>query len=140
MIRYSLRCTKSHDFESWFQSASGFDALVDAGQIACPQCGDTGITKTLMTPAVRPARSAAKPSLTTPQTESEAAMANLRAQIEANSDYVGLNFAAEARLMHEGSIEQRAIYGEAKPEEALALLQDGVPVAPLPFTPRRKVN
>lgn len=140
MIRYSLRCAKSHDFESWFQSASGYDALVTAGQIACPECGDTSIQKTLMAPAVRPARSAAKPSLTAPQTEAEAAMATLRAQIEANSDYVGLNFAAEARLMHEGSIKQRPIYGEAKPEEAIALLQDGVPVAPLPFMPRRKVN
>ena len=143
MIRYSLRCSRSHDFESWFQSASGFDTLSAANQIACPLCGDTSIEKTLMAPTVRPARNAgeaSKPSLTQPQTEIEAALAEMRRKIEANSDYVGLNFAAEARRMHEGSIDARAIYGEAKPEEARALIEDGIPVAPLPFMPPRKAN
>jgi hypothetical protein len=141
MIRYSLRCAQSHDFDSWFQSASGFDTLLTAGQLACPVCGDAGIEKTLMTPSVRPARKAGQPvKLSEPQTEAEAAMAQMRAHIEANSDYVGVNFAAEARRMHEGEIDQRSIYGEAKPEEALALLEDGVQVAPLPFMPSRKAN
>jgi hypothetical protein len=94
-----------------------------------------------MAPAVRPARNAGEPAkLSEPQTEAEQAMAQMRAHIEANSDYVGVNFAAEARRMHEGEIDQRSIYGEAKPEEALALLEDGVPVAPLPFMPTRKAN
>ena len=140
MIRYSLRCSQTHDFESWFQSASGFDALLGAGQISCPLCGDTRVEKTLMAPAVRPAGRSEKPSLSAPQTEVEAALAEMRRKIEANSDYVGLNFAAEARRMHEGSSEPRAIYGEAKPEEARALIEDGIPVAPLPFMPARKAN
>lgn len=143
MIRYSLRCTNAHDFDSWFQSASGFDSLLAAGQIACPTCGDSHVSKTLMAPAVRPARKAgdpAKPSLSEPQTEQEAALAAMRAHIEANSDYVGVNFVAEARRMHEGHIDQRSIYGEAKPEEAIALLEEGIPVAPLPFMPNRKTN
>ena len=143
MIRYSLRCTKAHDFESWFQSASGYDALLAAGQIACPICGDRGIEKTLMAPAVRPARAAGganTPSLTEPQSDVEAALAEMRRQVEANSEYVGLNFVAEARRMHEGSIDPRAIYGEAKAEEARALIEDGIPVAPLPFMPARKAN
>lgn len=143
MIRYSLRCRRSHDFESWFQSASGFDRLRGANQIACPLCGDTGVEKTLMAPAVRPARKekeSSTPRLTQPQTEIEAALAEMRRQVEANSDYVGLNFASEARRMHEGSVEARAIYGEAKAEEARALIEDGIPVAPLPFMPARKAN
>ncbi|MFC3179688.1 DUF1178 family protein [Cypionkella sinensis] len=142
MIRYNLRCSKDHGFESWFQSAEAYETLLSAAQIACPVCGDSSIEKTLMAPAVRPARKAgeAKPKLSEPTSEIEAAMAELRRQVEANSDYVGLNFAAEARRMHEGEIDQRAIYGEAKPEDARALLEDGVPVAPLPFMPRRKAN
>ena len=70
----------------------------------------------------------------------EAAFAEMRRQVEAHSDYVGLNFVAEARRMHEGQIDERAIYGEAKPDEARALLADGVPVAALPFRPKRKAN
>ena len=144
MIRYALQCSKSHDFDSWFQSADAYDALRKAGHVGCPICGDTSIEKTLMAPAVRPARKAGdgpnKPSLTEPQTEIEAAMAELRRQVEANSEYVGLNFAAEARRMHDGDIDQRAIYGEAKADEARALIEDGVPVAPLPFMPPRKAN
>lgn len=142
MIRYNLRCSKDHGFESWFQSAEAYETLRAAAQIACPVCGDSSIEKTLMAPTVRPARKAgeAKPKLSEPTSEIEAAMAELRRQVEANSDYVGLNFAAEARRMHEGAIDPRAIYGEAKPEDARALLEDGVPVAPLPFLPRRKAN
>ena len=94
-----------------------------------------------MAPAVRPARRAGeKPKLQAPQNDVEAAMAEMRRQIEANSDYVGMNFASEARAMHEGKIDERSIYGEAKPEEARALLEEGIPVAPLPFMPKRQTN
>jgi hypothetical protein len=94
-----------------------------------------------MAPAVRPARKAGdKPKLKEPASDLEAAMAEMRRQIEANSDYVGLNFAAEARRMHEGEIDERAIHGEAKAEDARALLEDGIPVAPLPFLPKRQAN
>ena len=144
MISYSLRCSKSHGFDSWFQSAAAYESLSSAGRISCPICGDSTIEKTLMAPAVRPARKAgeaqAKPKLSEPTSELEAAMAALRRQVEANSEYVGLNFATEARRMHDGEIDPRAIYGEAKPAEARALIEDGVPVAPLPFMPPRKAN
>ena len=144
MIHYSLRCSNSHGFDSWFQSADGYETLLGAGQIGCPICGDTAIEKTLMAPAVRPARKAGeapvKPSLSEPASDIEAALAELRRQVEANSEYVGLNFAAEARRMHDGDIDQRAIYGEAKAADARALIEDGVPVAPLPFMPPRKAN
>ena len=144
MIQYSLRCGNAHGFDSWFQSAAAYDSLLRAGQIGCPLCGDAKVEKTLMAPAVRPARKAGEPAvrpkLSEPKTELEAAMAELRRQVEENSEYVGLNFAAEARRMHDGDIDQRAIYGEAKADEARALIEDGVPVAPLPFMPPRKAN
>ena len=70
----------------------------------------------------------------------EQALAELRRQVEENSDYVGLNFAKEARAMHDGDAPARAIHGEAKPDEARKMLEDGLPVMPLPFVPRRKTN
>ena len=144
MIRYALRCPKAHDFDSWFQSAEAFAALQSAGHLACPICGAAQIEKTLMAPAVRPARHAGKgpkkPALTEPANDLEAAFAEMRRTVEANSEYVGVNFVAEARRMHEGATDERSIYGEAKPDEARALLEDGIPVAALPFMPARKVN
>lgn len=146
MIKYALKCAGSHEFESWFQSAAAFDALLAQGHVGCPICGETKVEKLLMAPAVRPARKAAPPqpdgapNLTKPETEIETALATMRAQIEANSDYVGVNFVSEARKMHSGEAPERSIYGEAKPEEARKLLEDGIPVAPLPFLPKRKAN
>lgn len=141
MIRYDLKCSQGHDFDGWFQSAGAFDALRKAGHVGCTICGDLAVEKSIMAPAVRPARKAGeKPNLKEPQNDMEAAFAELRARIEANSDYVGLNFAAEARAMHEGQIDERSIYGEAKAEDARALVEDGIPVAPLPFLPKRQAN
>jgi hypothetical protein len=156
MIRYALTCANDHGFESWFQSAEAFDRLAAGGHVACAVCGSTEVAKTLMAPAVRPARRAeaaglaaaaeagleAPPSgpLSGPRTPAEEALAALRRQVEANSDYVGLNFAAEARAMHEGTIPERSIYGEARAEEAKRLIEEGIPVAPLPFLPARKAN
>ena len=141
MIRYDLKCPKGHEFDGWYQSADAFDRLSKAGHVTCTICGAADVEKRIMAPAVRPARMAGeKPKLKEPKNDVEAAFAELRAQIEANSDYVGLNFAAEARAMHEGKIDERSIYGEAKPDEARALLEDGIPVAPLPFLPKRQAN
>lgn len=141
MIRYDLKCSKGHDFDGWFQSAEAFESLRRAGHVTCILCGTAEVEKRVMAPAVRPARAVGeKPKLKEPQNDLEAAFAEMRAQIEANSDYVGLNFAAEARAMYEGTIDERSIYGEAKPDEARALLDDGIPVAPLPFMPKRQAN
>jgi len=142
MIRYTLRCDQDHGFDSWFQSAAAFEALAAGDHLSCPICGSRAVTKGLMAPAVRPARSAtaARTELSQPQSEVEAAMALMRRRVEETSDYVGMNFVTEARRMHEGDAPERPIYGEAKVAEAQALLDDGVPVAPLPFMPRRKTN
>jgi hypothetical protein len=144
MIRFSLRCANGHSFDSWFRSGEAFDTLVAAGQVACMDCGETKVEKSLMAPFVT--EKAARPTpdmpgpLTSPQSERDKAIAALKAKVEATSDYVGLSFAAEARAMHLGEKPERAIYGEARPDEARKLIEDGIPVAPLPFTPTRKAN
>lgn len=141
MIRFSLKCPSDHDFESWFQSGAAYDALHAAGHVTCPVCGSASVEKSLMAPSVRPARSAAaRPDLTTPATDAEKMLADLRRKVEENSEYVGLDFVTEARRMHQGEAPERAIYGEARIEEAKKLLDDGVPVAPLPFMPQRRTN
>jgi hypothetical protein len=136
MIRYTLKCAADHEFESWFPSAAGFDSLKAAGHVTCPTCGTGSVEKALMAPRVAQGQG----DLTTPQSDAEKALADLRRKVEENSEYVGVNFVAEARKMHEGTAPERSIYGEAKPAEAIKLLEDGVRVAPLPFMPVRKAN
>ncbi|WP_324753595.1 DUF1178 family protein [Roseovarius sp. Pro17] len=146
MIKFSLKCAQDHRFDSWFQSAHAFDTLAARGMVGCAVCGDTDIEKTIMAPSVqsgraRPAlRESAKGQLSAPASPAEQALAEMRRKIEATSEYVGTDFAHEAREMHEGASPTRPIHGEARPAEARKLLEDGVPIMPLPFRPARKVN
>ena len=137
MIRYALTCTKDHAFDSWFQSADAFDKLLSTGMITCAVCGSDEVKKSIMAPRVR--TSDDKP-LSAPASPAEQALKELRAKVEANSEHVGTDFAKEARAMHEGLSPERSIYGEAKIQDAKALIDDGIPVVPLPFGPIRKTN
>jgi hypothetical protein len=147
MIQFSLKCAEDHRFDSWFQSAEAFEKLQARGMVTCAVCGSGDVEKALMAPRVRAGRKAAveasRPeggALSKPASPAEQAMTELRRKIEENSEYVGSNFAREARDMHDGVTPERAIYGEARPEEARKLLDEGVPVTPLPFIPGRKSN
>ena len=153
MIEFTLTCDKGHRFDSWFQSASAFDKLHGAGHVTCAVCGSSDVAKALMAPRVQASRASAetpneatpdnppsKGPLSAPTNDAAKAMAELRRKVEDNSDYVGLNFAREARDIHDGTAPERPIYGEAKPDEARKLIEDGIPVTPLPFIPGRKSN
>lgn len=148
MIRYSLKCPDGHRFESWFQNADAFGALRAAGQLTCAVCGDPGVEKDLMSPGIQqgsPASApvtepAARPDLSQPGSEFEKALAAWRKHVETHSEYVGVQFASEVRRIHDGEAPERLIHGEARPEEAKKLIEDGLPIAPLPFLPSRKVN
>lgn len=134
MIRFHLKCDQNHEFESWFQSGDAFDKLTASGLINCTSCGSTAVTKSIMAPAVSTSSEIRAPKPT------DTAIAALRAKVEANSDYVGSSFVKEARAMHDGIKPERAIYGEAKWDEAKKLFDDGIHVVPLPFIPRKKIN
>ncbi len=149
MIRYALKCSKDHGFESWFRSAEAFESLAAAGQLECPSCGDREVHKALMAPRVAAAGQEDAVQAGTPEPvavgsampeEVRRAIEKLRAEVETHSDYVGRSFASEARAMHGGEKPSRAIHGEARPEEARALVRDGIPVLPLPFRDRRGTN
>jgi hypothetical protein len=158
MIRYALKCPQGHGFESWFAASAAYERLRVAGHVTCPVCGSAEVDKALMAPQLAPERVGA---MVQPQPAGAAqeaapaadadtmpvvsdpravAIARLRAEVEKNSEYVGGRFAQEARRIHTGDAPERTIHGEARPDEARALIEEGVPIAPLPFATGRKVN
>src|SRR5438105_15928450 len=98
MILFTLRCPSGHEFEGWFRDGKGFEAQQKAGEIACPQCGDSQIEKALMAPHIGRARDKTPIS----PAQMRAALTELRRQAETNCDYGGARFAAEARRLHSG--------------------------------------
>jgi hypothetical protein len=144
MIQFTLKCTNDHQFDSWFQSGSAFDKLLAAGMVNCSVCGSPEVSKAMMAPRVSKAEKGdagpKTPKLSAPASPAEQALAELKKYVEKNSDYVGTNFATEARAIHSGDAPQRPIWGETRGDEAKKLVEEGVPIAPLPFTPTRKSN
>lgn len=141
MIQYALKCEDGHAFESWFKSAAAFDTLASSGHLSCAVCGSDRVSKAVMAPRVvsRSGEQAA-PALKEPGDGTQAALEDFRRKVEENSDYVGDRFAAEARAMHLGERPERSIYGEARLDQARELIEDGVPLMPLPFTPKKKLS
>jgi hypothetical protein len=152
MIRYSLRCEHDHAFESWFQDSSAYDTQVKRRLVSCPVCGSHRIEKAIMAPRIvgKKGRESSAPAPAPPETgaaatstpllmaqerELRAKLKELRDHIVKNADNVGESFPNEARKMHYGEIEHRPIYGEASPDEAQALIEEGVEVSPLPVLP-----
>ena len=152
MIKYSLICSDGHRFESWFASADAYETLKGSGMVNCAVCGAAKVEKAMMAPSVRPGQNRGSEAtdqpvkpvpdrpLSVPATPAEQALAELRRRVETESHYVGRDFAREARAIHDGDAPQRSIHGEANAQEARSLIEDGVPVMPLPFAPRRKTN
>lgn len=137
MIRFSLTCEQSHDFEGWFRSNDDFDGQCKRGLVACPVCGSHKVEKALMAPAVASGRKREKIALAMNE-QQRAAMAQLKElsdKIRENADYVGDKFAEEARKIHFGETDPRGIYGEATPDEAKSLAEDGVAFMPIPVLP-----
>jgi len=153
MIRYNLRCDGGHAFESWFQSSSAYESQEKRELVSCPACGSVKVERAIMAPqivskkrgdAAAPSPAAAPPEAAAPastplmmaqERELRAKLKELRDHIVKNADNVGERFPNEARKMHYGDIEHRPIYGEASPEEARSLIDEGVEVSPLPVLP-----
>jgi len=157
MILYELKCPADHRFEGWFRNSDTYDMQAANGEIACPICGETLITKAPMAPHVARGREAtpqaamasgdgpegatpaAARSATLPQTTANVdpiqILRAIRRHIEANFIPVGTNFAEEARKIHYGEAEHRAIYGDATAEEAEALADEGIDIAQVPWVP-----
>ncbi len=140
MIRYALACAHGHEFEGWFSASTDFDDQKARGLLECPVCGVQEVRKQIMAPAV------AGTKRNTPDLPPKAravmmeALGKVRRHVEEHFDDVGDAFAKEARAIHEGRSEDRGIFGQATPAEVKALVEDGVPVAPLPPEPPKKTE
>ena len=144
MIRYALTCEHEHPFEAWFGSSADYDDQTARGLVECPMCASKLVRKQIMAPAVAGTKKNSAELTPEVRTMVMEAMARARKHVEDNFDYVGDRFAEEARDIHLGDAEVRAIYGEATAAEVRELVEDGVPVAPLPAAatprPKRQVN
>jgi hypothetical protein len=158
VIHYQLRCGAEHEFDGWFKDSANFERQAKRGLISCPACADTKVTRALMAPGLRRSRNVViEHETAAPVAPSQepapmpaapmqaggvmpdqvrAVLHKLRAEVEKNCDYVGPEFAAEARKIHNGEAAPRGIYGESTPAEAEALADDGIGVARIPWLPR----
>jgi hypothetical protein len=157
MIRYSLVCERKHDFEIWFKNSADYDKQSKRGLVTCPECGSEKVEKALMRPSLgrgakkgqsapapeippvetpAPAENKTAVAMVSPQErEFRAKLKELRDHLTKNAENVGGKFPEEARKMHYGEIDHRSIYGEASPQEAKELLDEGVELHPLPVLP-----
>ena len=130
MIAYSLRCHRGHEFDGWFRDSAAFDQQSGSGHLSCPSCNSIRIEKAIMAPAIGGTKKSMRSKAEAKQMRQFAT--GLRKYVQENADYVGPNFAEEARKIHYGETPERHIYGEATPKEAKELVDEGVDVAPLP--------
>ncbi|MDF0489491.1 DUF1178 family protein [Sphingomonas sp. H39-1-10] len=139
MIVFDLRCARSHVFEAWFGSSDAYEDQRARGLLSCPVCGDAGIAKAVMAPNVAPkgnSRAVAKPDETPTPAAIKAAMkalAEAQARVLEKSEWVGTAFPERARAMHAGDLPAGPIHGQTTLAEAKSLIEEGVPVAPLPL-------
>jgi hypothetical protein len=139
MIRYALLCEHEHEFEGWFGASADFDDQQTRGLLDCPVCGSKAVRKAIMAPAVAGTKTRSQdPSPAQNHQLMMEAMGRIRRHVEETFDDVGDAFATEARAIHEGRSEDRGIYGQATSQEVRELVEDGVPVAPLPPEPTAK--
>lgn len=134
MIVFDLVCRAGHVFEGWFGAGVDYESQKASGLLSCPVCGDAGVEKAAMAPAV-PAKGNSRPDPAAVK-RMMAGLAAAQARILERSEHVGDRFADEARAIHLGEAAARAIHGRATPAEARSLNEEGVPVAPLPFPVR----
>jgi len=137
LIRFSLICEQSHEFEAWFRNGDDYDTQKKRGFVECPSCGSHKVEKALMAPAVSTGRRQEKIALAMGE-EQKKAMAQLKElseKIRSSAEHVGDKFAEEARKIHFGEAEARGIYGNATLDEAKSLAEDGVGFMPIPVFP-----
>ncbi len=161
MIRYALNCEQGHTFESWFQNSAAYDKQAKRGLVACPICGSAKVEKAIMAPRLSRSDTETSPAvpmppvphlpvphlpvpapanaplavMSPPERELRKKLKELREHITKNADYVGPRFPEQARKIHYGEIEHRSIYGEASPDEAKELYEEGIEFHPLPILP-----
>jgi hypothetical protein len=143
MILFQLKCHRGHEFDAWFLNSATYDSQLGTEDITCPHCGTTDVVKAPMAPNISRRREVSGSSEETEYRANEVAkkilkaVEGLRGEVEEKCDYVGDEFAEEARRIHYGETDERDIYGEATDQEASDLDEEGVDFFRLPFSRRR---
>ncbi len=142
MIRFSLVCDNDHEFESWFPGNDAYESQSDRGLVACPICHSLKVSKAIMAPAISRGDRAAAARAPRPVALVDEKtlglrqmMREMRAKIVEHTVDVGADFPQEARRIHDGETPERSIRGEASPDEARALLEEGIAIVPIPVLP-----
>ncbi|HWB47564.1 MAG TPA: DUF1178 family protein [Stellaceae bacterium] len=130
MIRFSLRCASEHEFEVWFRDGETYETQRQADEIACPECGSTKVEKALMAPRIGRSR---EPGPPISPAQMRQMLVQLRRQVEQHCDYVGEQFAEEARKIHYGEADPHGIYGEATDEQSRELAEEGIKFGRIPW-------
>ena len=136
MIKYELKCRKDHVFEAWFYDSATYDKQAAGGKVVCPVCNSRKVTKAPMAPRIARSKGERAADEAKQMAAAMKVLAELRDHVEKNADYVGEQFAEEARKIHYGEADKRNIYGEASKEEARELVEEGIDVAVIPWIPR----
>ena len=134
MIRYTLKCNKGHQFDSWFSDSKSFEKLKNNGHLECAICSSKNVDKSLMVPRINSGRDEKKETLISPQSAIEKEIAALKHKIKTTATDVGEKFSIEARAMHYGEKEEKPIIGKASLDEARDLAEEGIPFVPLPWS------
>lgn len=134
MICYQLVCKKNHSFEGWFRDSAAYDQQEKKGLLVCPTCSSKSVSKAPMAPAV--AKRAGLSEAADQARDMQAWVKQVHAHLQANSEYVGEKFPEVARAIHYGDAAERIVHGEASLKEARELIEEGIPVAPIPGLPR----
>ena len=150
MIKYSLKCieddcNKKDSFDGWFQNSASFEKQIKAGYISCPYCGSLKIRKNLMSPSLKTTKKINSTinskkfkhdefyKKTSKQVDMMVVLRNLKKEIQKNAEFVGKNFANEAKAIHEGKSKERAIYGQAKAKDLEELKSKNIDVISVPW-------
>ncbi len=136
MIKYELKCRKDHVFEAWFYDSATYDKQAAGGKVVCPVCNSRKVTKAPMAPRIARSKGERAADEAKQAAAAMKALAAIREHVEKNADYVGDQFAEEARKIHYGETDKRNIYGEASKDEAKELVEEGIDVAVIPWLPR----
>ena len=136
MILFDLKCADDHGFEGWFPDSKSFERQRRKGEILCPACGTDQVEKALMAPNVTTSKSREAGRAEQSKAAATAMLAKMREHVETNCDYVGPEFAEEARKIHYGEVDRRDIYGEASDDDAKELEEEGIEFGRIPWLPR----
>lgn len=127
-----LLCEREHRFEAWFQSVEDLDSQTKRGLVQCPICQSTQVRKLPAGPRVKRGAGTSPAQQSPNHVQQLQALYQHLSNMAGSAEDVGERFPREARRMHYGEIDAKTIKGAASPVEVREMLEEGIPVLPVP--------